>query len=95
MAITSYMTLGYGRALQDPDIQAIAAVREATPAQVVLAWAMQSGPAVIPSSTRRENLAGNLQAGALRLSPQEMARIGALDRGERLTSPEGLAPAWD
>jgi len=25
----------------------------------------------------------------------DMARIAALDRGERLTSPDGHAPAWD
>lgn len=73
----------------------IAQARGATPAQVVLAWAMQSGYAVIPSSTRRENLASNLQARSLWLSDAELARIAALDRGDRLVSPEGLAPAWD
>lgn len=35
------------------------------------------------------------QAQSLNLSDAEMARIAALDRGERLASPEGLAPAWD
>jgi len=61
----------------------------------VLAWAMQSGYAVIPSSTKRENLASNLLAQQLTLSDADMAQIAALDRNERLTSPEGLAPAWD
>ena len=95
IAITSYMTLAYGKALQDAVIQAIAATHQATPAQVVLAWAMQLGYAVIPSSTRRANLESNLLARQLRLSDAEMAQIAALDRGQRLTSPEGLAPAWD
>ena len=95
IAVTSYMTLGYGKVLQDPVIQAIAAQHGATPAQVTLAWAMQLGYAVIPSSTRRENLAGNLKARDLRLSEQDMARIQALDSGLRLTDPQGLAPAWD
>ena len=93
--ITSYMTLAYGKALKDPVIEAIAKARRATPAQVVLAWAMQLGYAVIPSSTKRENLASNLLAQQLTLSDADMARIAALDRNERLTSPEGLAPAWD
>jgi 2,5-diketo-D-gluconate reductase B len=93
--ITSYMTLAYGKVLADPLIEAIAARHQATPAQVVLAWAMQLGYAVIPSSTKRANLDSNLKAAALRLSDEDMARIAALDRGERLTSPEGLAPAWD
>ena len=92
---TSYMTLAYGKALQDPVIAAIARECGATPAQVVLAWAMQLGYAVIPSSTRRENLRGNLQARGLRLSDAQMQRIAALDNGGRLVDPEGLAPAWD
>ncbi|WP_166365089.1 2,5-didehydrogluconate reductase DkgB [Pseudomonas akapageensis] len=93
--ITSYMTLGYGKTLQDPVIQQIASRHQATPAQVALAWAMQLGYAVIPSSTRRENLAGNLKATALHLSAEDMAQIAALERGERLVDPEGIAPAWD
>lgn len=93
--LTSYMTLAYGKVLNDPVIGAVAAAHGATTAQVVLAWAMQLGYAVIPSSTKRANLEGNLKAQALTLSEAEMAQIAALDRGERLTSPEGLAPAWD
>ena len=93
--ITSYMTLAYGKVLQDAVIVDIARQRGATPAQVALAWAMQLGYAVIPSSTRRENLQSNLKARELRLGDDDMARIAALDRGERLTSPASLAPAWD
>ncbi|WP_017905487.1 2,5-didehydrogluconate reductase DkgB [Pseudomonas asplenii] len=93
--ITSYMTLAYGEVLKDPVIQQIAERHQATPAQVALAWAMQLGHAVIPSSTRRENLASNLKARELRLSDDDMALIAGLERGHRLTSPAGLAPAWD
>jgi 2,5-diketo-D-gluconate reductase B len=50
---------------------------------------------VIPSSTKRENLASNLAAPKLKLRDDDMARIAALDRGERLTNPGSLAPAWD
>lgn len=95
VAVTSYMTLGYGKVLQDPLIQEIAAQHHATPAQVTLAWAMQLGYAVIPSSTKRANLAGNLEAVDLRLSDADMARIATLDSGLRLTDPAGLAPQWD
>lgn len=93
--VTSYMTLGYGKVLQDPVIQGLAQRHRATPAQVVLAWALQLGHAVIPSSTQREHLASNLQATALRLSDDDMAAMAALDRGERLVDPQGLAPRWD
>lgn len=93
--LTSYMTLARGRVLQDPVITAIAAERSATPAQVVLAWAMQLGHAVIPSSTRRANLEANLRACALRLTADEMARLAALERNGRMTDPVGRAPLWD
>ena len=73
----------------------IADKHQATLAQVVLAWALRQGYAVIPSSTRRENLASNLQAQQLHLTDEEMAKIATLDRGERLANPEGIAPAWD
>ncbi|ORM65650.1 2,5-didehydrogluconate reductase DkgB [Pantoea rodasii] len=93
--ITSYMTLAYGQALQDTTIKAIAHKYQATPAQIILAWAMQSGYAVIPSSTKRENLSSNMDAIDLVLDAKDMEKIKELDRQQRLVSPEGLAPDWD
>lgn len=93
--VTSYMTLAYGKALEDEVIARIAAKHQATPAQVILAWALALGYAVIPSSTKRANLQSNLQAQQLTLDEEEMSAIAALDRNERLVSPEGLAPQWD
>jgi 2,5-diketo-D-gluconate reductase B len=89
------MTLAYGEVLKDPLIQQIAERLHATPAQVTLAWAMQLGYAVIPSSTKRANLQSNLGATALTLSDADMAQIAMLERGHRLTSPKGIAPHWD
>ncbi|UYU32699.1 2,5-didehydrogluconate reductase DkgB [Siccibacter colletis] len=93
--ITSYMTLAYGKALKDDVIIRIAEKHNATPAQVILAWALAMGYAVIPSSTKRENLASNLNATTLMLDAEDMASIDVLDCNDRLVSPEGLAPAWD
>ncbi|EXF94441.1 2,5-diketo-D-gluconic acid reductase [Pseudomonas fluorescens HK44] len=93
--ITSYMTLAYGEVLKDPVIQQIAERHQATPAQVTLAWAMQQGYAVIPSSTQRVNLDSNLAARDLTLSEADMTLIAGLERGQRLTSPKGIAPDWD
>ncbi len=93
--ITSYMTLAYGKALKDETILRIAAKHNATAAQVILAWAMGEGYAVIPSSTKRENLASNLLAQDLTLDPDDKKAIAALDCNDRLVSPEGLAPKWD
>ncbi|MEX9254663.1 2,5-didehydrogluconate reductase DkgB [Pseudenterobacter timonensis] len=95
ISVTSYMTLAYGKALKDEVIARIAAKHKATEAQVILAWAMGEGYAVIPSSTKRENLASNQQAQALRLDDEDKKAIAALDCNDRLVSPEGLAPQWD
>ena len=93
--ITSYMTLAYGEVLKDPVIMAIAERHDTTPAQVTLAWAMQLGYSVIPSSTKRSNLESNLKACTLKLTDADMAQIATLDRGHRLTNPQSVAPAWD
>lgn len=92
---TSYMTLAYGKVLNDPVLTAIASKHKATVAQVALAWALQLGYAVIPSSTKRENLASNLLAQSLRLDAEDMAQIATLERNGREVSPANLAPAWD
>ena len=93
--ITSYMTLAYGKALKDEAIIRIAEKHNATPAQVILAWAMGEGYAVIPSSTKRVNLASNLSAVDLHLDDDDKKAIAALECNDRLVSPEGLAPDWD
>lgn len=87
--------LAYGKALKDGVIAHIAAKHNATPAQVILAWAMGEGYSVIPSSTKRENLASNLLALELHLDAEDKKAIAALDCNDRLVSPEGLAPDWD
>lgn len=95
IAVTSYMTLAYGKVLKDPVLADIAAKHDATVAQVALAWALQLGHAVIPSSTKRDNMASNLLARDLALDADDMARIATLERGGREVDPAGLAPAWD
>ncbi|UVE17847.1 2,5-didehydrogluconate reductase DkgB [Pseudomonas sp. LS44] len=92
--LTAYMPLAYGKVLDDPVLQRIAAEHAASPTQVALAWLLQQGFAVIPSSTKRHNLASNRAARHLHLSDADMAEIATLDRGERLANPE-FAPRWD
>ncbi|QNK01224.1 2,5-didehydrogluconate reductase DkgB [Dyella telluris] len=95
ITVTSYMTLAYGKVLKDPVLAQIADKHHATVAQVALAWALQLGYAVIPSSTKRENLASNLLARDLHLDADDMAKVAALERNGREVNPEGLAPTWD
>lgn len=92
--LTAYMPLAYGKVMNDPVILGIADALNATAAQVTLAWLLQQGFAVIPSSTKRTNLHSNLAATTLRLNDAQMAAIAALDAGERLANPD-FAPHWD
>ena len=93
--VTSYMTLAYGKVLNDPVLMHIAQQHQVSTAQISLAWALQRGFAVIPSSTKREHLMSNLKAQEIQLSTEEMMVITQLDRNQREVNPEGLAPIWD
>jgi 2,5-diketo-D-gluconate reductase B len=92
--LTAYMPLAYGKVTSDATLQKIAEKHNVSPAQVALAWSLQQGFAIIPSSTRRANLESNLQAATLALSAEDMQAIATLDRGERLANPD-FAPQWD
>jgi alcohol dehydrogenase (NADP+) len=90
--------------LGDPTVQGIAERHQCTPAQVVLAWAMERGTAPIPKSTNPRRLAENLASQKLALSPSEMAALNALDRHFRFVdgtfwtppgSPYTLQNLWD
>jgi alcohol dehydrogenase (NADP+) len=89
IAITAYSPLGSPAAggptplLSEPVISQIAAAHAASPAQVLLAWGIATGTAVIPKSVQRERLAANLAAAQLQLTPPELAQIAALDRQHR------------
>lgn len=93
--VTSYMTLAYGKVLDNDVLKEIAHHHQASTAQIALAWAMQNGYAVIPSSTKRDNLIANLKAQDIQLSFEEMQMIAALDQNAREVNPENLAPEWD
>lgn len=71
--VASYMTLAYGKVLKDPAIAHIAQRHDATPEQVVPAWALQLGYAVIPSSTKLETLESNLVARTFTLNDADLA----------------------
>ena len=90
--------------LEDPQVRAVADRSGATPAQVLLAWGLQRGTAVIPKSVHPQRLAENLAAAALVLSKEDMRSLDALDRGRRYVdgsfwalpgSPYTLSGLWD
>ncbi|GAA3025802.1 oxidoreductase [Streptosporangium longisporum] len=64
------------------EVVAVARTHRATAAQVRLAWTLQQGPNMlaIPGTGNPGHLADNVAAGALRLSPQELARLESAHR---------------
>lgn len=65
-------------------IKEIAEKHEASPAQILLAWEMARGVAVIPKSTNPERIKENLASAELALSGDEINRINALDENNRI-----------
>lgn len=75
----SWSPLGQGATLKDERITAIAGRIGATPAQVIIAWHLAKGLAVIPKAGDLEHLASNWGAQQVTLSPEDIAAIDAMD----------------
>ncbi|MEM9379459.1 MAG: aldo/keto reductase [Planctomycetota bacterium] len=69
--------------LEDPALASVAERVGATPAQVLIAWALQRGTSVIPKSVNPERLAQNFAAAEITLPDDAMADLAAMDRGRR------------
>lgn len=69
--------------LDNDVIRDIAGRHDASPAQVLIRWAIQRGTSVIPKSVDSRRIRENLAAADLELSDDDMARIAQLDRGFR------------
>lgn len=94
-ALVAYSPLARGRAAGDPTILEIAEAHGKTSSQVVLRWLLQQDSvATIPKSARPERRAENADVLDFSLSDDEVKRISALDRGERLIDPP-FAPDWE
>jgi alcohol dehydrogenase (NADP+) len=116
IVVTAYSPLGSRdrnpalKAADEPDVLAdavitdIAAELNATPAQVLIAWALKRGTAVIPKSVTTARIRENFAASAIKLSADHGERIASLDRHRRLVtgglfalpgSPYTYENVWD
>jgi len=96
VAVTAYSPLGspdsaamMGRhddilLTRHPTIIQIAEAHDATPGQVLIAWALARETSAIPKSVHRERIAENWAARDLTLTPQDLSAIAALDRHQRM-----------
>ncbi len=62
-----------------------------TPAQVVLRWHLDNGIIVFPKSSTPERIAQNFDVFGFELTPDEVAAIDAIDRGQRVGSDPDTA----
>jgi alcohol dehydrogenase (NADP+) len=74
--------------LENPTIHEIAERHDATPAQVLISWALHRDTVVIPKSTTPAHIRENLAATELELTDDDMEAIAALDQGYRYVSVE-------
>jgi len=83
--ITFYPGWGEQRrnVMADPALADIAARLGKTPAQVMLRWHLQQGRSAIPKSTDPTRIAENFDVFDVELTPEDLARIDALDTGRR------------
>ena len=83
----AWSPLAKGDVLDDPVITGLAREKDATPAQVVLAWHLALGNVVIPKSVTPERIAENFASTEVKLGNDEVDAITALNRNER-TGPD-------
>ena len=83
----AWSPLAQGAVLDDPVITEIAAAHGRTPGQIVLRWHVELGNVVFPKSMTPSRIEENIDIFDFELSEDEVARIEALDRGER-TGPD-------
>jgi len=72
-----------GRIVEIDALQEIAARYGRSVAQVVLRWSLQKGVATIPKSSARARIVENVEIFDFELSADDVARIDALETGER------------
>lgn len=93
IVVTAYSPLGSGdrkhrkddepALLNHPRIEQIADQLDASPAQVLIAWALRRDTVVIPKSTTRSHIESNFEALGVELSADQMGAIETLDKGYR------------
>lgn len=80
VAYVPFFPLGGFSPLQSSELDAVAASVRATPMQVALAWLLQRAPNIllIPGTSSVKHLRENLQAAALQLSTETIAKLDSI-----------------
>lgn len=90
--------------MDDPQIKEIAEPKGVSTAQILIAWALERGTAVIPKSTNPERIKQNFMAQNIGLNEHDMQQIAQIDKGRRYVngkiwvingSPYSLESIWE
>ena len=82
--LEAWAPLMKGRLGGVPELDAIARRCGKSPAQLALRWDLQHGVVTIPKSVHRERILENAALFDFEISPEDMAALDGLDRGERV-----------
>lgn len=74
--------------MKEPAIQEVAKKHNASPAQVLIKWAVTRGTAVIPKSTTKEHIISNLESEKLPLDEEDLKKIANIEKEYRYVTGE-------
>ncbi|WP_042349211.1 aldo/keto reductase [Bacillus massiliigorillae] len=84
--VEAWSPLGQGTLLEHPVLEEIAETHNKSVAQVILRWDIQNNIITIPKSIKAHRIQENGEIFDFELSANEMARINALNKNERVGS---------
>ncbi|KAF8907601.1 reductase AKOR2 [Gymnopilus junonius] len=82
IALTAYTPSGYATVRDDPLIKSLAEKYEVTPTQIIFAWHLARNTIIVPKSENSERQQQNIRLPTV--SEEDLAKIWALDRGQRI-----------
>ena len=82
VVVEAWSPIAQGAVLDDDVIGQIASAHGKSPAQVTLRWHIERGDIVFPKSVNEQRMRENFEIFDFSLTPDEVAAISALDRGE-------------
>lgn len=90
--LQSYSPLARGRKLDHPLLLQISRETGATPAQVMISWALHRGITPLPKSTRPDRIRENFEARSVVLSTEQTAALDALNEELHIARDPALIP---
>ena len=91
IAVEAYSPLGQGADLNSGTVKSLADKHEVTPAQIVLAWHLNSGNIAIPKTSSPDRMRENFEAAAITLTTSEVIAVDALETGARVGADPATA----